>query len=73
MDGRRIFTVSELYGPLPCEHKEGDVKCEKEAFAILLSAEENASLPEDSGPVAVRHILRKGVGIVLCEEHLPTE
>lgn len=62
----RIFTFGELWGPFPCEQ----ALCKKDAFAVVLSDEENRSLPEDSGPKAAAFILRKGIGKATCDECL---
>jgi hypothetical protein len=66
-DGRRLFTVSELWGPLHCK------QCRREAWTIVLSPEDNASLPEQSGPQAVVFIFTNGLGTVFCDEHLLAE
>lgn len=61
----RLFTVGELWGPFPCE------VCELEStFTIKLSDDENNSLPEQFGPVAVRHIFDNKLGIAICSDCL---
>ena len=62
----RIFTFSELWGPFPCEHPG----CENDAFAVVLSDEENRSLPEAHGSRAAAFILRKKLGTAACDECL---
>ncbi len=61
----RQFVVSELWGPLTCEvcHKN-------EAYTIVLSNEENKTLPEKYGPIAVRFIFDKKLGVVKCNQCL---
>ena len=61
----RIFTVDELWGPYDCEIKGPN--CEGEAWALILTDEENKSLPEQSGPAAVKHILDHRLGKVACD------
>jgi len=62
----RNFTVSELWGPFPCEYPG----CKnKECFSILLSSAENKQLPEQSGPEAVKYIFDNKLGIAICERH----
>lgn len=63
----RYFTVSELYGPFPCEQKDCN---NTEAWTIKLTAEENKSLPEQHGPDAVKHIFKNKLGVTICDECL---
>ena len=63
----RIFTVSELWGPFPCE-MEGCTN--HEVFSILLTDEENAKLKESSGPEAVIQIFDEKLGLALCDKHM---
>ena len=72
-NGGRIFAVGELYGPMVCEHCDGDVMCRAEAWSFLLTDEENKLLPEESGPKAVTFIFAEGLGVALCDKHLPTK
>jgi len=61
----RYFTVSELWGPFACE-VDG---CQgQEAFTIALNFMENESLPEHSGPEAVKFIFDKKLGITMCDK-----
>ena len=73
----RIFSFSEAYGPFPCEAEVKLVhetqRCKKQAWDVLLTDEENKSLPEQTGAVAAKHILVKGVGKMLCEDCLEIE
>lgn len=64
----RIFTFSEFWGPFLCE----SAGCENSAFAVILTDEENASLPEDSGPETAAFILKKSLGKAACDECLKT-
>jgi hypothetical protein len=61
--GLRRFTVGELWGPFPCEV---DGCREKECFTILLTDEENKSLPMQSGPEAVAYIFKHNLGKAEC-------
>ncbi len=73
-DGRRIFSVSELWGPMRCDLiKKDGKKCKRECWSILLSRAENESLPTESGPDAVAFIFLNNLGVALCERHLPTK
>jgi hypothetical protein len=63
----RIFTISELWGPMACEEK-GCRECECDS--ILLTDEENDQLPEKTGPAAVRYIFKNSLGDALCDKHL---
>lgn|GEM_PF-247141 len=61
----RLFTFSELWGPFPCEHPD----CTKQTFTVILTDEENARLPEESGEKAAAFILRHKLGKAVCDEH----
>ena len=61
----RLFTVSEAWGPYDCEIKERG--CTNHAWTFVLSDEENESLPEETGPEAVKHILTKRLGKAACD------
>ena len=63
----RVFSVGELWGPLSCEM---DGCPEKDAYNILLTDQENAMLPEESGPTAIAYIFSARLGYVLCDKHL---
>lgn len=65
----RYFTVSELWGPFPCENKGCDNSV---AFTIKLTEEENKSLPEQHGPDAVRFIFKNKLGVAMCDECMET-
>lgn len=62
--GKRIFTFSELFGQFPCE-MDG---CDNQASTVVLTEEENKSLPEEYGPKAARFILEKPLGRMVCDE-----
>jgi len=62
----RYFTVSELWGPFPCEFPGCP---EKAVFTIRLTDEENARLPEQCGPEAVRFIFANKLGTAVCDSH----
>jgi hypothetical protein len=62
----RIFSFSETYGPFTCESPQ----CKKISWDCLLTDEENKKLPEQTGPVAAKHILKNGIGKMLCEDCL---
>ena len=62
----RLFTFSELWGPVPCEHRG----CRNHAFTVVLTDAESNSLPEKSGPEAVKFVFLKGLGKAACDEHL---
>lgn len=61
----RVFTVGDLWGPLSCEHPG----CKKETHTLLLTDEENRSLPEQTGPKAVQHIFENKLGVATCDNH----
>jgi hypothetical protein len=61
----RVFTVNEVWGPFPCDHPG----CKRDAFTLLLTDEEDQSLPEKTGPEAVRFIFKNKLGVATCEEH----
>ena len=61
----RYFTISELWGPVQCEHPG----CTKDTFTIRLTDEENKRLPEQSGPRAIRFIFDNGLGKGVCDKH----
>ncbi len=66
----RDFMLNELYGPIPCEHKTETVRdCKEDTLIVRLTDEENAKLPEPSGPVATKYILKERLGTALCEKH----
>lgn len=62
----RDFWFSELWGPFDCEVK-GE-KCKTTAWMITLTDEENAKLPEQTGPDAASFILREKLGIAVCDK-----
>lgn len=73
-DGSRIFSVGELWGPMKCDvTKKNGRRCGRESWSLLLTRQENESLPVESGPDAVTFIFRNNLGVALCEEHLPKE
>lgn len=61
----RVFTVSESWGPLK------SCRCGQESWTIVLTDEENATLPEQSGPMAVAHILTHKLGVICCSKCTP--
>lgn len=63
---RLFITFSEFCGPVPCEHK----RCRNHAFTVVLTDAENNSLPEESGPEAVKSVFLKGLGKAVCDECL---
>lgn len=63
----RDFMLSELYGPVPCEHPGCT---DKDAFTIRLTDEENNQLPKKSGSAAVIFIFKNKLGTALCDNHL---
>ena len=67
----RLFTISELWGPCTCEKEIAPrVVCNKESWCIVLSDEENSTLPKQIGPEAIRFIFTSGMGIAMCKKHL---
>ena len=65
-----IFTFSEIWGPFSCEARNGwKERCAKQCWAIMLSDEEAAQLPQDLGPDAASFILKNRLGIAVCQEH----
>ena len=59
----RLFTVGELCGLMRCE-MEG---CHHWTDTIVLTNEENDSLPEKYGPNAVKYIFDNHIGVVMCD------
>lgn len=58
----RIFSFGGTYGPFNCE-----THCTNEAWDCVLTDEENATLPQPSGPEAAKFILCQGIGRMACE------
>ena len=63
---RRLYTVSELWGPFTCE----EPLCNQPTFSFELTVDENLSLPEVYGPEATGFILKNKLGKARCNEHL---
>lgn len=69
VNGFRLFSFGELYGPFPCEKKVSEGKCQKDAWTAVLTKEEDKTLPQESGPEACQYILQNRVGTMLCGKH----
>lgn len=67
-DDSWMVTISELWGPLPCECKEAG--CEKESWSIILTKEEYQKLKEKSGSKMVKYVLDNKLGEVICDSCL---
>ena len=66
----RLFRLGEEWGPVRCEEimPNGD-RCGELSWCIELTDEENASLPESTGPRAMLSIYDRHLGKVLCHKH----
>ena len=62
----RYFTVSEEWGPFPCEHPDCT---EQEVYTIRLTDEESERLLEKSGSKAVSFIFNNKLGTAVCTKH----
>lgn len=67
-DGNRVITISELWGPFPCEYKEKD--CDGNSFAFILAKEEYKKIEKKFGSEMIRLILDNKLGKVICSSCL---
>ncbi len=68
-DGGKVFVIG-TWGPVRCEEVVNGRRCERETLTVILTAEENASLFQESGKDDITFIFfEKGIGTALCEEH----